>query len=363
MTRTATLGIALASGLMMASPALAQEAGYLYRTIDAEGVMRDLAPRGTAHSVAREWNEVLLEAIRHDKARPTVHARNLYHTSAAMWDAWAAYDDTADQVFHIERQTAGDVQAAREEAISYAMYRMMSHRFTGSVGAAVTLPLIEAQMTYDTGVTTLIGDTPAALGNRIADTIITYGASDGANEANDYENLWYTAVNDPLFPDFPGNPDISDPNRWQPLAIEFFVDQSGNPIPLGSLEFLSPEWGIVPGFAIDPGDITMHPREGFPYPVCHDPGPPPLFNGVGDDYYRWGNEMVVVWSSHLDPTDGVNIDISPNSFGNSPLPGVNDWATYYDFFNGGDSGTGWATNPVTGLPYPQQVVPRGDYAR
>jgi len=47
------------------------------------------------HSVAREWNEVLLEAIRNDFARPTVHAHNLFHVSVAMYDAWAAYDDVA----------------------------------------------------------------------------------------------------------------------------------------------------------------------------------------------------------------------------------------------------------------------------
>ena len=37
------------------------------------------------HSVAREWNEELLHAIRNDFARPTVHARNLFHTSVAMY--------------------------------------------------------------------------------------------------------------------------------------------------------------------------------------------------------------------------------------------------------------------------------------
>ena len=47
------------------------------------------------HSVARQWNEVLLEAIRGDFARPTVHARNLWHTSVAMYDSWAVYDNTA----------------------------------------------------------------------------------------------------------------------------------------------------------------------------------------------------------------------------------------------------------------------------
>ena len=48
------------------------------------------------HSVARVWDEALLELIRQVVPAPTVHARNLFHTSAAMWDAWAAYDPDAD---------------------------------------------------------------------------------------------------------------------------------------------------------------------------------------------------------------------------------------------------------------------------
>ena len=51
------------------------------------------------HSVARLWNEALLDAIRVDFARPTVHARNLFHSSVAMYDAWAAYDNTAESFF------------------------------------------------------------------------------------------------------------------------------------------------------------------------------------------------------------------------------------------------------------------------
>ena len=39
-------------------------------------------------SVARRWDESLLDAIRRALPAPTVHARNLFHTSAAMWDAW-----------------------------------------------------------------------------------------------------------------------------------------------------------------------------------------------------------------------------------------------------------------------------------
>ncbi|MDH3730199.1 MAG: hypothetical protein OES13_03575, partial [Acidimicrobiia bacterium] len=37
-------------------------------------------------SMARLWNERILEAIRRDFPAPTVHSRNLFHLSAAMWD-------------------------------------------------------------------------------------------------------------------------------------------------------------------------------------------------------------------------------------------------------------------------------------
>ncbi len=84
------------------------------------------------HSVARIWNEQLLSAIRRDLARPTVHARNLFHVSMAMWDGWAAYDAQADTFLIREHATAADIQAAREETISYAAYRVMRARFATS---------------------------------------------------------------------------------------------------------------------------------------------------------------------------------------------------------------------------------------
>ena len=47
------------------------------------------------HYVPRQWNDILLEPIRNKFARPTVHARNLFHISIAMYDAWAIYKDEA----------------------------------------------------------------------------------------------------------------------------------------------------------------------------------------------------------------------------------------------------------------------------
>src|SRR5579864_9180437 len=68
-------------------------------------------------SVARRWDEALLDAIRRALPAPTIHARNLFHVSAAMWDAWAAYDPQASGYFVTDKLSASDVAAARDEAI------------------------------------------------------------------------------------------------------------------------------------------------------------------------------------------------------------------------------------------------------
>ncbi len=89
----------------------------------------------------------------------------------------------------------------------------------------------------------------AALGNHIAQCFIDFGFADGAYEADDYANQFYEPVNAPLEPAEPGNPDITDLNRWQPLSLVEFIDQSGNQIS-DSPEFLGPEWGQVVPFAL-----------------------------------------------------------------------------------------------------------------
>jgi hypothetical protein len=316
-------------------------------------------------SIARQWNELLLDAIRNDFARPTVHARNLFHVSVAMWDGWAAYDLDASNYLHMEKL---EVRQARKErarkcTISFASYRIIKERFQDSPGAEETLEAIDAKMAdlgFPTWYTNTMGPHPAALGNRIAQTVLEHYIDDGSNEAGGYENEYYKPVNHPLLPDLPGNPYILDPDRWQPLLLDFFIDQSGNIIPGGMPDFLSPEWGQVVPFALSPADLDIYERDDFDYWVYHNPGPPPL---IGTEYYKWGFEMDLVWSSHLDPADGVMIDISPGALGNAPLPDPSDWENYYDFFDGGDWGTGHPLNPVTGLPYPPNLVPRGDYGR
>ena len=337
------------------------------------------------HSVARQWNEVLLEAIRNDFARPTVHARNLFHASVLLYDAWAIYDPIAGPYF-IGNEIDGyrcsfgqvspvtDIKAAQEEAMSFAAYRLMVHRFQRSPGVGESMQRFDDLMGtlgYDINETSTdyINGPPAAVGNYLAQCMIQFGLQDGSNEAGSYGNLHYEPVNPPLVMLDPGNPDILDMNRWQPLTLDVFIDQAGNPIPFNTPDFLSPEWGSVVPFALEQEDLTIYQRDDADYYVYHDPDDPPYLDtnsGAGrSDQYRWGFNLVSVWSSHLDPSDGVMWDISPASIGNiSQLPTSDaEQQVFYNLLEGGDPSLGHDLNPVTGQPYAPQMVPRGDYGR
>ena len=289
------------------------------------------------HSVAREWNELLLEAIRDDLARPTVHARNLFHTSAAIYDAWAIFDDTAEpyllgQTFDnfacpfdgFTPRNGLSMEEAKDIAISYAAYRVLIRRFAQSPGRIVSYQRFDDFMlekgynknflseNYSTGA-------QEALGNYIASCYINYGRLDGSNEDRNYVNNYYSPVNDPLVVQHPGNPDIFDPNRWQPLTLDVFIDQVGNVIPFNTPPFLSPEWGNVAPFSLTENDLTVKIRDGDTYNIYHDPGPPPMLEADGggmSDEWKWGFQLVSIWSSHLDSSDPTLIDISPGNQGN-----------------------------------------------
>jgi hypothetical protein len=294
-------------------------------------------------SVARRWDEALLDAIRRALPNPPLHARNLFHTSAAMWDAWAAYDPAASGYFVKEKLSASDVTAARNEAISYAAYRVLTSRFISSTGGEKSLSEFDDLMDalcYPLAVTTTDGNSPAALGNRIAAAVLAYGQTDGSNQAIGYKDPTYKPVNPPLVVAQSGTT-MTDPNRWQPLQIEHMISQNGIPVTNGVQQAVGTHWGHVKGFALPAGGA-----DGVPI----DPGPQPrLGDPATDQAFKDQAVEVIRDSSLLDPTDGATIDISPGARGNNTL-GTND-------------GTGHPLNPVTGQPYPPDVVNQADFGR
>ncbi|HEY4753817.1 MAG TPA: hypothetical protein VIH37_11060, partial [Candidatus Limnocylindrales bacterium] len=278
-------------------------------------------------SVARRWDEALLDAIRRALPAPTVHARNLYHVSAAMWDAWAAYDPTAEGVFFHEKVTAPDTATARDTAISYAAFRVLTKRYQKSYGGDASLSEFDDVMDalcLPITDTSTVGDAPSAVGNRIAQTVLSDTLNDGSNEAGGYAVPDYKPVNPPLV--VAGtNITMTDPNRWQPLQIEHMISQNGIPVTNGVQQNVGPNWGHVTSFGLPEGGTNGTPI---------DPGPPPkLGDPATDQQFKDDVVEVIRLSSELDPRQGATVDISPASSGNNTL--------------GSNDGKGRAVNPVT----------------
>lgn len=352
------------SGDAFAISTRARGAAFTAIALMATAVLAAAQPAAAQQSVARRWNELLLDAIRRDYPAPTVHSRNLFNVSAAMWDAWAAYDRAHAQQYYVdETATAEDVEAARAEAMSFVAFRILKSRFVepksspGAVSfAATAFPALMTDLGYDPGFTATSGgvDPPAELGNRIAAAVIAQCLGDGANEAGGYGDPTYVPANPPMLVDLPGvlqgfaglpPPELPEPNRWQPLALDM-VTQNGIPLPDKIQTFLGARWGGVAPFAMTRASASA---------VHHDQGPPPLLGCEGarpcesEEALKAQVVDIIRKSSELDPDDGATIDIGPGAWGNSTL-GTND-------------GTGYAVNPKTGQPYAPNVVLRADFER
>lgn len=304
----------------------------------------------SADSVARTWNEQNLAAVRLSFPDPPVHARNLFHVSVAMYDAWAAYDSEATGYLFRENVTsAGDVEAARREAVSHAAYQVLRHRYI-SVRHPNT-PLANAlqiqnelrelmiSLGYNPNNLSTAGNSPSAVGNRVGETVIDWTSGDNSNETGGYTDSSYTPVNDPLVLAFAGTT-LNDPNRWQPLEFVEAVSQTGQPLAFNTQSFLGSHWRDVWPFALsrEPGEI-----------LYFDPGPPPQLEGDGDEEFKAGNLEVIRFSSLLDPAVAPVRDFSPGAIGNNSL-GTND-------------GSGHALNPETGASYAPNLVNEADFGR
>ena len=218
----------------------------------------------------------------------------------AMYDAWAAYDSTAVGYVYHKKHQATDLHAARNEAISYAAYRILKERYALSRSSAKTLAALDARMIalgYDPSRVTQDLTTPAGVGNAVAGVISQWFLNDGSFQLNAYADRpasegGYASVNRPLIT---GSREtlVSDVNRWQPLVITNQVSQNG--IPLEAIQkFLGSQWLSVRPFALNRSD------ESKPW---IDPGPPDHLAGEGDSRLR---------QEIIDVSD--NMSGPPNSF-------------------------------------------------
>jgi hypothetical protein len=316
-----------------------------------------------SYSIARNWSERALEGIRMDTPHPPGQARNLFSFSVCMYDAWAAYDPNAVGFVYRGKHTATDVAAARREAISYAVYRMMLERHAYSRTAtnqASANPVFMAALGYDTNNVSRDPSTPAGVGNRIYDAVSAWFLEDGSRQT---AGTPFPTANPPIaYPDYPvghprryvfanpplnpflhgisdGTNTIVDVNKWQRLIVAGSIDQNG--FPQNPLQgYLGAPWLWVRTFSLSRTDSDK---------PWIDPGPPPFLGTASDAAFKENLVAVIRSSSQLTTADGVIIDISPATVGDNTL-GAND-------------GHGYTVNPVTGAPYTPNNVLRGDFTR
>ena len=293
-------------------------------------------------TVPRLWIEENLAAIRRDFPAPTVHARNLWHLSAVMWDAWAAYDPDARQYFGEVRAPTAATPDDIEVALSVAAHTFLRERYEFAIGGEESVASFDGlleELCIDPAAEVDAGS-PAALGREIAASALAFGLNDGSGELERYVDLSYQPLNDPLIV-MSDEAAMEDPNRWQPLQLGERITQNGLNEGPGVQVFIGSQWGEVTSFSLPAPDDRG---------VTIDPGPPPLLGTDTADDFRRAINQVIWYASVLGGEPGSElIDIGPGGRGNNPL--------------GTDDGTGHELNPATGEPYAPNLVSHADYGR
>ncbi len=296
-------------------------------------------------SAARAWNEAALNAIRLDDPEPTVHARNLYHLSAAMWEVWAGFEDgNPSSLFGAappvslddsNGRNVGQADQARVQALHAAAFTLLSSRYRNAVGASDVASELQDTLTLWCGLDAVaqILDPPdgsaAAYGVATAEAILTASIDDGSLERLDYEDVSYQAVNQPLVMSDVEYRAMADPAKWQPLSLDVAISQNGIPQPSGPQLYIGPQWGSVTGFALnraDQQDGSDDETAGLPI----DPGPPPI---VPSELFS-EELLAVIEASAALAVGQATVDIAPDG-----------------------------NDPVTGDAYPENIVDQADYSR
>ncbi|MFO0594652.1 MAG: vanadium-dependent haloperoxidase [Myxococcaceae bacterium] len=255
-------------------------------------------PAGWKPSPAYELLDFALEATARDiervGARPTVNSRELFLAVAAMYDAWAAYDEKAVP----SHGAAPFTRAPKAE-------RTDANRVKAMLASLVVVltELYPTQQDWLTGEAKKrgLGEGPAEkLGRAAGQRIVEARRHDGANQLADERG---TAPGAAPYADYtfysPVNGEkVVDPDRWQPIP---FVLDDGKVVKPG---FLTPHWYRVKTFALERSDQFR-------------PGPPPKY---GSKELNEQVDQVLSLNASLTPEQKATVEFmrdGPRSTGQS----------------------------------------------
>ena len=250
-------------------------------------------------TVARRWDEALLGAIRRALPAPTVHARNLYHTSAG--DVGCLGGLRQGRVGCLRQGEAVRVECdrGRNEAMRLRRLSTPQLRYIKAVGGDRSLSEfadVMDSLCYPLDVTTTDGRLARRPWQPDRRDHLAAGMTDGSNQADGYAAETTSRSITPLVV---ASTEVEMTDRIAGShTLEHMISQNGIPIENGTQQAVGPHWGHVSSFAIPPAATT-----GVPI----DPGPPPRF-GTGE--YKDQAVEVIRDSSLLDPANTTTIDIS-----------------------------------------------------
>ena len=134
-------------------------------------------------NVVIQWNNAALQGVRDSKIGPPMVARALFIAQNRIYDAWAAYDQTASgTVFDgsLRRPKSERTLANKNQAVSFAAYHAAIDLFPFD-----KVPVFNALMTslgYDLNDNSTDPATPAGIGNLTCQAILTARHNDGSNQ-------------------------------------------------------------------------------------------------------------------------------------------------------------------------------------
>ncbi|MFL6110095.1 MAG: DUF6851 domain-containing protein [Catenulispora sp.] len=229
----------------------------------------------TSDNVVLKWDEQLLSTIRAypPQTGPTVTARALAEVHTAMYDAWAAYDQTAVGATPGAPVLPANGSASdRAQAMSFAAYRVLTDLFPAGAfpakGAFARPEALMGSLGYDPANTGEDLATPAGVGNAAAAAVIAYRHADGSNQVGGYaDTTGYTSKNQWNV--------VNDKWSWQPLCVltAAGVAAKATPFPTdcsapnyGIQKPLTPQWDTIKTFGPEDPTTEYPPQFALPGP-------------------------------------------------------------------------------------------------
>jgi len=199
------------------------------------------------------WYEAALKAVRDSRLPAPEVARALAIVSTCMYDAWSAYDGTADgtQLKDVLRRPLEEhTERNKDEAISYAAFRALADLLPVDT-KSVYIPLLRSQG-YDPDNKSIDLTQPAGIGNVACAAVLEYRHHDNSNQLGDLNpgpySDWtgYVPKNKPT--GIPVTVIASDLNHWQPLT---FINGESERV---TQKFAGAQWGRVLPFVLKKPD-------------------------------------------------------------------------------------------------------------